>query len=190
MTDADSVLAERAKAGDRAAFEELVRRTGRLVFARLYLDTGDPHRADDIAQDTYLLAWRQLRTLHDPTGFRPWLLTIAHRAMLDAARRTARRARLAPPAAAGALDTVHAAGADPEQAARQEEARRAVLEALRSLPDEYRLPLSLRYLAGADYDAIGTQLGLTNGSLRGLLHRGLKLLRERLPASLGSDEPA
>ena len=46
--------------------------------------------------------------------------------------------------------------------------RERVLVALRSLPDEYRLPLALRYLAGADYDTIGEQLGLTNGSLRGL----------------------
>ena len=53
---------------------------------------------------------------------------------------------------------------------------------LRSLPEEHRLPLTLRYIAGADYETISTQLGLTNGSLRGLLHRGLKMLRERLPA--------
>ena len=47
-------------------------------------------------------------------------------------------------------------------------------------PEEYRMPLTLRYLAGADYDTIQMQMGLTNGSLRGLLHRGLKLLREEL----------
>jgi RNA polymerase sigma-70 factor, ECF subfamily len=56
---------------------------------------------------------------------------------------------------------------------------------LRSMPEEYRLPLSLRYLAGADYDTIGEQLGLTNGTLRGLLHRGLKMLRDRMPPDLG-----
>ena len=47
-----------------------------------------------------------------------------------------------------------------------------------SLPEEYRLPLWLRYFGGADYETIQAQLGLTNGSLRGLLHRGLKMLRE------------
>jgi RNA polymerase sigma-70 factor, ECF subfamily len=55
---------------------------------------------------------------------------------------------------------------------------------LRSLPDEYRLPLTLRYITGADYETISTQLGLSNGSLRGLLHRGLKILRERMPNDL------
>ena len=51
---------------------------------------------------------------------------------------------------------------------------------LQSLPEEYRLPLTLRYITGADYETIETQLGLSNGSLRGLLHRGLKVLRSRL----------
>ena len=67
------------------------------------------------------------------------------------------------------------------------ERREQVLSALRSLPEEYQMPLTLRYLAGADAETIGTQLGLTNGSLRGLLHRGLKLLRERLPADLQTE---
>lgn len=181
MTDADTILVDRAKAGDRAAFEELVRRTGRLVFAKLYLDTGDPHRAEDLTQDTYLLAFRSLRQLADPAGFRAWLLAVAHRAMLDAVKRDSRLKRAGPMAAGVELSLVPASGLPPDEAAGREEERAAVLEALRGLPDEYRLPLSLRYLAGADYETIGTQLGLTNGSLRGLLQRGLKLLRERLP---------
>ena len=58
---------------------------------------------------------------------------------------------------------------------------------LRSLPEEYRLPLTLRYIGGADYETICTQLGLTNGSLRGLLHRGLQLLRAKLPQDFGGN---
>ena len=53
-----------------------------------------------------------------------------------------------------------------------------MLGVLRKLPDEYSLPITLRYIAGADYETIGRQLGLTNGSLRGLLNRGMKKLRE------------
>jgi DNA-directed RNA polymerase specialized sigma24 family protein len=52
-----------------------------------------------------------------------------------------------------------------------------VLSLLRSLPEEYRLPLTLRYIGGADYETIGRELGLSNGSLRGLLHRGMEKLR-------------
>jgi RNA polymerase sigma-70 factor (ECF subfamily) len=180
--DPDTPLAARARDGDRTAFEELVRRTGRLVFARLYLETGDRHRAEDLTQETFLRAYRAVAKLKDPGGFRPWLLAVAHSVLLDAAKRDARQKRTPPPGEAER--TSPPADAEPQTA----EAREKVLAALRSLPAEHREPLALRYLAGADYDTISTQLGLTNGSLRGLLHRGLKLLRERLPPELG--EPA
>jgi DNA-directed RNA polymerase specialized sigma24 family protein len=48
------------------------------------------------------------------------------------------------------------------------------------MPEEYRIPLMLRYLGGADYDTIARQLALSNGSLRGLLQRGMKMLREQV----------
>ena len=54
MSDTDTALVRRARDGDRPAFEELVRRSSRLVFARLYLETGSVHRAEDLLQDTLL----------------------------------------------------------------------------------------------------------------------------------------
>jgi RNA polymerase sigma-70 factor (ECF subfamily) len=176
MSNTETALVRRAQSGDRAAFEELVRRSSRLVFARLYLETGSVHRAEDLLQDTLLRAYRSLRGLSDPTGFRAWLLTIAHNVLIDVARREGRRKRDETP-----LTAVPSPGPSPDEAAHREDARQQVLAALRSLPEEYRMPLALRYLTGADYDAIGEQLGLTNGSLRGYLHRGLKILRDRLP---------
>jgi RNA polymerase sigma-70 factor (ECF subfamily) len=184
MSEHETALVRRATAGDRAAFEELVRRTSRLVFARLYLDLGDAHRAEDLTQETFLRAFRSAHQLADPAGFRAWLLTIAHGVLVDAARRDARKKRGTPSRTETPLAAVPGNGPSPPDDAQREEARRRVLEALRSLPEDYRLPLTLRYLTGADYDEIGSQLGLTNGSLRGLLHRGLKLLRDRLPAEL------
>jgi RNA polymerase sigma-70 factor, ECF subfamily len=186
MSETDTALVRRARDGDREAFEELVRRTSRLVFARLYLDAGDAHRAEDLLQETYLLAFRSLHRLADPAGFRPWLLTIAHSALVDAARRDARRKRAAPPRTDTPLAAIPGTGPQPDEAAQREEARQRVLAVLRSLPEDYRLPLTLRYIAGADAETIGTQLGLTNGALRGLLHRGLKMLRDRLPPDLGA----
>src|SRR5262249_15969109 len=77
MSSADKDLVRKAQNGDRTAFEELVRRTSRLAFARLVLETGDAHRAEDLLQETLLQAYRSLSQLSDPGGFRPWLLTIA-----------------------------------------------------------------------------------------------------------------
>jgi DNA-directed RNA polymerase specialized sigma24 family protein len=61
---------------------------------------------------------------------------------------------------------------------------------LRSMPEEYRLPLTLRYLVGADNETIQMQMGLTNGALRGLLHRGMQRLRAELQKVLGEPVPA
>ncbi len=181
MSHAEKDLVRKAQDGDRTAFEELVRRTSRLAFARLVLETGDSHRAEDLLQETLLLAYRSLGQLTDTAGFRGWLLAIAQNVAIDAARRDARLKRAEPPRADTPLMVVPANGPPPEEEAQRRELRDRVLAVLRSLPDEYRLPLTLRYLAGADYETIGTQLGLTNGSLRGLLHRGLKMLCARLP---------
>lgn len=183
MGEHEVALVRRAVAGERAAFDELVRCSSRLLFARLYLDLGDVHRADDLLQETLLRAYRSLHQLHDPAGFRAWLLTIAQHVLTDVARHGTRRKRDAAYADVP-LTLLPSADASPEVDAQREEQRQHVLAALRSLPEEYRLPLTLRYITGADYATISEQLGLSNGSLRGLLHRGLKLLRERLPPSL------
>ena len=62
--------------------------------------------------------------------------------------------------------------------------RGKVLRVLRSLPEEYQGPLMLRYFAGADYETIGRELGITNGSLWGLLHRGMEMMRRELSRKL------
>ena len=181
MTETEVDLVARAQRGERAAFEELLRRTSRLVYARLYLETGDAHQSEDLLQETYLLAFRSLTKLTDRKAFRTWLLSTAHNVAIDAARRGARKKRAQEPRA-GQENLGDVAGSSPEPAdqASRNEQRGRVLAVLRSLPEEYRLPLTLRYIGDADYESICTQLDLTNGALRGLLHRGLKLLRERL----------
>ena len=176
----EEALVRNAQDGDRAAFEELVRRTSGLVFARLYLETGDPHRAEDLLQETLLVSYRGLRTLADPARFRAWLLTNAQNVAIDAARRDQRKKRSGSHSDPAMLQSVAGNGPGPPEQAEQNELREQVLSILRSLPEEYRLPLTLRYIGGADYDTIRMQLGLTNGSLRGLLHRGLQLLRTKM----------
>jgi RNA polymerase sigma-70 factor, ECF subfamily len=181
MHESDAELVVKAQRGDRAAFEELVRRTTRLVFARVYLDVGDRHRTEDLVQETWLRAYHALGGLNEPATLRSWLLTIAQNVVTDAARHNSRQKRATPPSARHAsLAAMAQAAPLPDEEAARAEMRDRALAVLRSLPEEYRLPLTLRYLTGADYEAITAQLGLTNGSLRGLLHRGLKMLRSRL----------
>src|SRR5271166_2904087 len=97
MIDSEENLVRSAQRGDRAAFEELVRRTSRLIFARLYLETGDTHQAEDILQETLITAFRRLSQLTEPAKFRSWLLRIAQNQAIDAARRGQRQKRQAGP---------------------------------------------------------------------------------------------
>ena len=91
--EADEALVVRSRRGDRAAFEELVRRSARLLFAHLYLKTRDVHKTEDLVQETYLLAWRSIADLDDPKTFRAWLTTIANSAFVDVMRRDSRKKR-------------------------------------------------------------------------------------------------
>jgi RNA polymerase sigma-70 factor, ECF subfamily len=186
MMESDKILVRRAQGGDRSAFEELVRRTSRLVYARLYLETGDTHQAEDLLQETLLTAFRTLSQLDNPERFRPWLLRIAQNAAIDAVRRDTRKKRTPTPELLKLRQDAMQIAA-PAEIVEKDDLRRKVVEILRTLPEEYRMPLTLRYLFDADYDAIQAQLGLTNGSLRGLLHRGMERLRAELQKVLGQD---
>jgi RNA polymerase sigma-70 factor (ECF subfamily) len=177
--EAELGLVTRARDGDRAAFEELVRRFSRMVYGRLYLELGDVHRAEDLVQETFMRAFRAIRDLANPAGFRTWLGSVAQSALLDHFRRRGAQRRAEPPRApAEVLDGVAAPDADADG-----DAREKVRGILNSLPEEYRLPLTLRYLDGADYETIQSQLGLAPGALRGILYRGLQLLRKAVKSS-------
>jgi RNA polymerase sigma-70 factor, ECF subfamily len=179
----DVFLVVRSQNGDRGAFEQLVRRTSRLVYSRIYLDTGgDAHRTEDLVQETFLTAWRSLGQVTEPNGFRTWLLSVARSVTLDAIRHESRKKRASSRRRdlADAAAQLRDAADTPPEAAERAESRQRVREMLAALPQEYAMPLTLRYIGGADYDTIGRQLGLSNGSLRGLLNRGMNKLREMM----------
>lgn len=178
MIESDQELVEKARRGDRAAFERLVHQTARLIYARLALDVGDRHRAEDLTQEVYLTAWRCIGDLDRPAALRGWLLAIAASVAADDARKIGRKKRGGP--TTGGVEFVADDSHDPAITAEASDEREKALEALRGLPREYRQPLTLRYLTGADYETISRQLALSNGALRGLLHRGLALLRKRM----------
>ena len=182
MIETDEALVGRSQERDRSAFEELVRRHARAVFSRIYLETGDTHLAEDLVQETFLTAWKSIHQVTEPGGFRAWLFAVARTVVLDASRRDRRKKRFA--GRINGANTFPRLAPDPQpgpaESAEAQEERQRVLGLLRSLPQEYREPLTLRFIAGADYETIGQQLGLTNGSLRGLLHRGMARLRAEL----------
>ncbi|MFC1705242.1 RNA polymerase sigma factor [Planctomycetota bacterium] len=176
MLATDAALVERALGGNPSAFEELIRRHVKLLYGQAYLWLGTREGAEDICQEALLKSYRALQDLRDPSQFRSWLLRIAERLCKDSRRKQGRSPVVADPEAA---EVGFAEEGPPDQAVLAERAR-AIRSALAGLPEQYRLPLSLRYLEGLEHDEIAQRLALSNGALRGLLHRGLTKLRQKL----------
>ena len=162
---ADASLVEAARAGDRAAFGRLYDRYARVVHGIL-LARVPRTEVDDLVQDVFLRAMGQLHALRDAAFFPGWLCTIARNRANDFYRRR-RPADELPDSLPG------------KNHAEEAEAR-AALEAIRALPEAYRETLILRLVEGLSGQEISGRTGLTAGSVRVNLHRGMKLLREKL----------
>ena len=167
---ADAELARAARHGNRTAFGRLYDRYFSMVHGILLARV--PHtEVDDLAQDVFLAALRQLSTLRDDGAFGGWLAMIARNRAHDYYRRSREWMEL------------------PENlpaAERHSPEALAALEAIRSLPEAYREPLILRLVEGLSGEEIAERTGLTPASVRVNLHRGMKQLRQRLEAEVGA----
>jgi RNA polymerase sigma-70 factor (ECF subfamily) len=124
-----------------------------------------PHaEAEDLTQDVFVQAMRRLASLRDPGAFAPWLAAIAR-------HRAADRHRAQRPSVRGDEPSVDQAPAAEAY---------AILTAIRELPLAYRETLILRLVEGMTGPEIAARTGLTPESVRVNLHRGMKMLRERL----------
>ena len=153
-----------AAAGDRDAFAVLYADYFRMVHAVL-LGRVPRRDVDDLAQDVFLTAFTRLKGLREPEAFGGWLATIARNRATDHLRRSHEQVELP-----GELP-----GGDPIEAETF-----AVLEAVKQLPEAYRDTLLMRLVEGMTGAEISERSGLTAGSVRVNLHRGMALLREKL----------
>ena len=162
----DGRLVRAARTGDQSAFERLYERYAPVVHG-LLLVRAPRCDVDDAVQDVFVTAWQRLDTLRDPAAFGGWISAIARNRAADAHRSRAKLVEL--PAD---LET-------PATASDQLEARVA-LDAIRALPEAYRDTLVLRLVEGLSGPEIAERTGLTPASVRVNLHRGMKLLREKI----------
>jgi RNA polymerase sigma-70 factor (ECF subfamily) len=175
--------AVRAAQRDRRAFDVLYRRYLDRVYAYAFYALGDHHDAEDATERTFMGALRGIGGYRESgAGFRAWLFRIAHNTVANAHRTRGRRRtdplpddwdRAAPNADPAAL------------VARAEEARR-VLRAIRSLPDDRRQVVLLRFVDGLTSAEIGAILDRSPGAVRVLLHRSLRELAARLSDPSGT----
>lgn len=159
-----ALLVTRARGGDREAFGALYAAFHRMVHA-VALSLARTNEAEDIVQEVFLVAWRELATLAEPERFGGWLQAIARRRAIDHHRKKR--------PAGGDADEV---GRDPAPTSEAEEA----LIAIRALPEAYRETMMMRLVEGLSGPEIATLTGMTPESVRVNLCRGMKLLRERL----------
>ena len=180
MDATDRDIYRAAIAGDRDAFELIIRANSRALFAIAYGVLQNREEAEDVVQDTFVKAWKSRWRVRDSAKLPAWLSTIArHRA-----RDLARKRRPEPlPENFESNEAVEFEGA---ATGKRAELDGEVHSALAQLPELHRAAVTLRYFEDLDYGTIEQTLGLTNGALRGILGRALGLMRKRLKPALAA----
>lgn len=181
MNSTDREIYDAAIHGDRDSFEMIIRASSRNLFAIAYGVLQNRAEAEDVVQDAFVKAWKSRWRVRDPEKFPAWLATIARHRARDVAssRRTV-------PLSDELDDAPDPASSDRDDEERSDDVNCQVRAALAGLPETHRVALTLRYFDALDYATIEQILGLTNGSLRGILGRALQSMRKRLQPALAS----
>lgn len=180
-TDAQLVSATRA--GDPEAYGELVTRYQGHVYGLAYSLVENWADAQDIAQDTFVRAYVNLDQLREPARFAAWLRRVAFSVAMNwlKAYRPALFERLDGRVDLDRLEIPDFAPGPPEVAERRELAQ-AVQQAVASLPQRYRIPLTMFHLDGLSYQKVADFLDIPLGTAKSLIHRAREKLKETLAA--------
>lgn len=164
---------ERAAAGDAASFGALVERHQEVAFRAAYLIVRDAAAAEDVAQDAFVRAYRQLHTFRAGEPFRPWLLRIVTNLALNELRARSRRSGLL--GRIGMFTERSVEAPDVAVAARDEAS--TLLRAIGELPEADRVVLHLRYYLDLPEREIAAAIGKPSGTVKSRLHRASRRLR-------------
>lgn len=192
-THEECELASRLAADPEEGFEQLLLAYQDRIYAFVLRMTASRQDAEEAAQDTFVRAYRALRG-YDPDRIRgmaprAWLYTIA----LNVCRNRARRTHPAETSLEATMEEGRGAPLDPPADARdrpesvleRSEESAALAALVAGLPGRYRNPLLLRYMSELSYAEIGAVLSQPVGTAKANVHRGIRLLRERLAATEG-----
>lgn len=175
----DACLVEQSLAGDRAAFGQIVARYQSVVCALAYSATGSRSHSEDLAQETFLAAWRKLRDLREPARLCSWLCGIARHVIHGDLRRLGRQ----PAHAAATLDTAADLPSTeplPTAQAVSNEEMAILWREVGRLPETYREPLILFYRDHQSVEHVAQALDLTPDAVMQRLTRGRRQLQERM----------
>ncbi len=190
----DRELTERAKRGDRKAFGQLYQRHLDAVYLYLRMRVRDPQLTEDLCQDVFLSAWRGMEGFRWTSGFRPWLLAVAHNRVANHWRRLDRRPQeselpeedAAEPAQPPPPALIDEADLD-RQLERGIDADR-IAGALPALSDAQQEVLVLRFLLELSIDETATTMDRSSGAVKSLQHAAIRRLRQTMRAEGQGEE--
>ena len=187
----DAELVRLARKGNRDGYDELIRRHQRSIWAVVFLLIHDRAEAEDLSQEVFLRAWRNLDLLMDPSKFAPWLRRIAFGVSIDWLR--VFRADLYRSVDDNTEFELAAQSAPIESAFEQLQAielQQRVWQAVDRLPPRYRLPLTLFHLDGLSHSKVAKALGVSVSTARSLVTRARQKLQPMLASYAGEVLPA
>jgi RNA polymerase sigma-70 factor (ECF subfamily) len=178
--DLESVI-ERARGRDTQALGEIYRRYAKRVFGLCRHLLGSPENAEDATSEVFLKLQRSIGNYDGSTPFPGWLLRVAGNQCIDILRRRQRSQRVIA-AEQGGDSAVEAPSPEvsPLGAMIGAEERKRLRDVIATLPENYRVPLVLRYYSELSYDEIGQQLGIESSYVGALIFRAKQELRRKL----------
>ena len=179
VTDAELVAA--CLTGDREAFSRIVERYQRLLCSLAYSATGRLSESEDLAQEAFVDAWHQLRTLREPEKLRPWLCGIL-RYKVGRLRRSDRQEPVRQAEALEMAEDIPSGDQPAADLAMDKEEQALLWTALERVPALYREPLVLYYRERRSVEHVAAELDLTEDAVKQRLARGRKILQERVLA--------
>ncbi len=165
---------DRSRRGDRDAFACLVQQYQGMVSGVALSRTGDIHQSEDLAQETFLLAWQKLAELEDAAKFPGWICSIARNLARNAVRKKSETEQTGTPLEA------ESTSADPMESLVTAEQNALIGAALQKIPENYREPLILFYRGEQSTKQIADALDITEEAARQRLSRARKFLRKEL----------
>lgn len=177
----DADLVAESLNGNRESFRHIVERYQNLICSLAYSATGNVSQSEDVAQETFLTAWTQLRSLREPAKLRGWLAGIARNKIQRCLRQNGSEPSHRAEQLEEAQDPAINEALPSEQAISREE--EAILwRSLEKIPEIYREPLVLYYREHQSIERVAAELELTEDAVKQRLSRGRKLLREEVQA--------
>ena len=180
MEQTERAFVARARAGDADAFRVLVERHGRALFRLAFRMTGNQQDAEDVVQESFLRAYRQLARFDERASFGTWLYRIAANCSLDLARARKRRSEQAGEDAEDPVAALPSPDPTPERMALSGEIRERVAEAMNELSDTERTAFVLRHFEGMRIEEVSRVLECQPGAAKHSVFRAVQKLRRAL----------